>query len=37
VFGLTVFGVNRTHPDDDIAITVVEGKMKFAHKDGTPY
>jgi uncharacterized cupin superfamily protein len=30
-------GGGAAYPDDDIAITVVDGKMKFTHKDGTPY
>jgi uncharacterized cupin superfamily protein len=30
-------GGGGAYPDDDLAITVVDGKMKFTHKDGTPY
>lgn len=26
-----------TYPDDDIQAVLVEGKWRFAHKDGTPY
>lgn len=35
--GDRTLGGGAAYPDDDIAITVVDGKMKFAHKDGTPY
>ena len=30
-------GETATYPDDDIAMTNVEGKYRFTHKDGTPY
>lgn len=30
-------GGGAAYPDDDIAIAVVDGKMRFSHKDGTPY
>ncbi len=30
-------GGSAAYPDDDIAITMADGKMKFVHKDGTPY
>ena len=30
-------GESVTYPDDDLALKTVEGKMRFAHKDGTPY
>jgi len=30
-------GGGAGYPDDDIAITVVDGRMKFTRKDGTPY
>lgn len=30
-------GGGGNYPDDDIAITMADGKMKFTHKDGTPY
>lgn len=26
-----------TYPDDDLRVVVVEGKLLFTHKDGTPY
>ena len=26
-----------TYPDDDLEAVLVEGKWRFAHKDGTPY
>ena len=25
------------YPDDDVQLTIIDGKSKFAHKDGTPY
>lgn len=30
-------GDEAAYPDDDIAAAVVEGRWRFAHKDGTPY
>jgi len=30
-------GDTATYPDDDIAAVAVDGKWRFAHKDGTPY
>jgi len=30
-------GESASYPDDDLVLTVVEGKYRFAHKDGTPY
>jgi uncharacterized cupin superfamily protein len=30
-------GGAAAYPDDDIAIAMTDGKMKFVHKDGTPY
>jgi len=30
-------GGGAAYPDDDIAIAMVDGKMKFTHRDGTPY
>ena len=30
-------GETATYPDDDIELKVVEGKMRFWHKNGTPY
>ena len=24
------------YPDDDVQLTIVDGKSKFTHKDGTP-
>jgi uncharacterized cupin superfamily protein len=30
-------GDEGTYPDDDLKALLVEGKWKFAHKDGTPY
>jgi uncharacterized cupin superfamily protein len=30
-------GESASYPDDDIALEVVDGRMIFAHKDGTPY
>jgi uncharacterized cupin superfamily protein len=30
-------GSGGFYPDDDIAIEMADGKMKFVHKDGTPY
>jgi uncharacterized cupin superfamily protein len=30
-------GDTGTYPDDDIQAVLVEGKWRFAHKDGTPY
>lgn len=30
-------GGGATYPDDDLAIALVDGKMKFTHKDGAPY
>ena len=25
------------YPDDDVQLTIIDGKSKFTHKDGTPY
>jgi len=30
-------GDSAAYPDDDIAAAMVEGKWRFARKDGTPY
>jgi uncharacterized cupin superfamily protein len=30
-------GDEGTYPDDDIKATLVDGKWKFVHKDGSPY
>jgi uncharacterized cupin superfamily protein len=30
-------GDEGTYPDDDLAAIAVDGKWRFAHKDGTPY
>jgi uncharacterized cupin superfamily protein len=30
-------GESVTYPDDDLALAMVDGKMRFSHKDGTPY
>ena len=30
-------GESVVYPDDDVALVVVDGKMVFRHKDGTPY
>jgi len=30
-------GDEGTYPDDDLTAELVEGKWRFAHKDGTPY
>ncbi len=30
-------GDGATYPDDDLKAFVVDGKWRFAHKDGTPY
>jgi uncharacterized cupin superfamily protein len=30
-------GDAAAYPDDDLAVAMVEGKWRFAHKDGTPY
>jgi uncharacterized cupin superfamily protein len=30
-------GDGATYPDDDLAVVVVDGKLHFTHKDGTPY
>ena len=30
-------GDEGSYPDDDLKALLVEGKWKFAHKDGTPY
>ena len=30
-------GGGAAYPDDDIAVAVIDGKMKFAHKDGSAY
>jgi uncharacterized cupin superfamily protein len=30
-------GDEGSYPDDDLKATMVEGKWKFTHKDGTPY
>ena len=30
-------GDEGSYPDDDLQVRLVDGKWKFAHKDGTPY
>ncbi len=30
-------GDSASYPDDDLAVTMVEGRWRFTHKDGTPY
>jgi uncharacterized cupin superfamily protein len=30
-------GGGVAYPDDDITLAMVDGKIKFAHRDGTPY
>ena len=30
-------GEIATYPDDDLAMSAVEGRYRFTHKDGTPY
>jgi uncharacterized cupin superfamily protein len=30
-------GETATYPDDDLALTLVDGKYRYLHKDGTPY
>ena len=30
-------GDSATYPDDDLAMAAVDGKLRFTHKDGTPY
>jgi uncharacterized cupin superfamily protein len=30
-------GDEASYPDDDIQATLVDGKWRFVHKDGTPY
>ena len=30
-------GDAATYPDDDLAVTLVDGTWRFTHKDGTPY
>ena len=30
-------GDEVNYPDDDLQIVLIDGKKKFAHKDGTPY
>ena len=30
-------GETATYPDDDLVLTVIEGKYRFTHKDGTSY
>ena len=30
-------GDAATYPEDDLVVAMVEGKHRFAHKDGTPY
>ena len=30
-------GDEVNYPDDDVQIVLIDGKKKFAHKDGTPY
>ena len=30
-------GDAATYPEDDLVVEMIEGKWRFAHKDGTPY
>lgn len=30
-------GETATYPDDDLVLLTVDGKYRYAHKDGTPY
>lgn len=30
-------GGGVVYPDDDVQLTIIDGKSKFTHKDGTPY
>jgi uncharacterized cupin superfamily protein len=30
-------GEKVIYPDDDLALTIADGKMTYTHKDGTPY
>jgi uncharacterized cupin superfamily protein len=30
-------GETATYPDDDLVLTVVDGKFRYSRKDGTPY
>ena len=30
-------GESAAYPDDDLAVVTVDGKLRFSHKDGTPY
>lgn len=30
-------GETATYPDDDLALTMIDGKYRYLHKDGTPY
>jgi uncharacterized cupin superfamily protein len=30
-------GDSATYPDEDLTVALVDGRMRFAHKDGTPY
>jgi uncharacterized cupin superfamily protein len=30
-------GDAASYPDDDLAVVMVDGKLRFSHKDGTPY
>ena len=35
--GDRTLGETATYPDDDLAMANVDGRMRFTHKDGTPY
>ena len=30
-------GESASYPDDDLALQTIDGKLRFTHKDGTPY
>ena len=30
-------GESASYPDDDLALRTIDGRMRFSHKDGTPY
>ena len=30
-------GDSATYPDDDLAVTMIDGAWRFSHKDGAPY
>lgn len=34
---MTTAGGEPHYPDDDLKASLVDGKWKFTHKDGTPY